>query len=865
MVKRPIRIVVSFIIVFFQIIICLSQDRHIKGVVEATDSEPVAFANIVATETGASSRTITYTSSDESGRFEIHIPVDVPIISINVTAIGYTERNMTLRLDTVGQLILILTPSTIALMEVEVKARAFTDTLQIAIDSMNLSKSATLRDILNKTEGIILGDEGGIMFQGKQINKVLINGKEVFLNQNKIALDNLNYEIMDHVQIINNHKDKFTLDFNRIRDPVINIGTKPEFNGVIKTQLDAGYGLKNKYKVNAKGFYFSDQLNVFATSHNNNVGEKQLNQKDVSAYVSNYSSRSFNNALYPFFVEDYQTTKNVVSNNSLTLRREGTKDKAGLVVYHGKMIIERDMENSTFIADTLVKNSRSTTKQHGDFVAATGDYNRILSPKTIIQNVINTVMVWQKQTRINLDTIFVPVFSHFLEETMEAPKNLTLTNSFVLSHLLADRTALETGLDYYYEHDQRDLDTRLLNSGLADIQQEATFSKHQFSAFGKLKLGLRRVSLQAGTQVTGNLESAQISNYTNSQSSTNLSRDVITLSTPLKIEGSLGKLDYLVSTTPNLIHTSGSSGQGFLKLANTLTYNFAQQSNLILEVKRDYRFFDLNLLLDTIIRSYNQQIFNDSRQANRLSTREDISLGWYHSNAAKSNTSHITYRIRKDSDFLQSTLDSITDNVFYYSNRVFDRQFTHYLDAGGKKGFYLGKAYHRFELGGNLNVNIDRYSTLINNLPVQAHTTTWNPSLHLGLAPRHFFIKEINNNLDWNYLQFKLGGEEVSDQSVITDRLSLKGHGRKTDWRFEFEYRFYNVNSTRFNVPDCNLSMKYELTEHFGISLAGRSLLTLLNLNNYNFVNTLSDGNTLIRTTTANNLGYLILQTSLKF
>lgn len=108
------------------------------------------------------------------------------------------------------------------------------------------------------------------------------------------------------MQIINNYKDKFTIDFNRIRDPVINIGTKSEFKGILKTQLDAGYGYKNSYSLKGKGFFFSDKINAFATSHTNNVGEKELSQKDVAAPLTEQASALLNNVLSPFFVNDYQ-------------------------------------------------------------------------------------------------------------------------------------------------------------------------------------------------------------------------------------------------------------------------------------------------------------------------------------------------------------------------------------------------------------------------------------------------------------------------------------------------------------------------------------------------------------------------------
>lgn len=93
----------------------------------------------------------------------------------------------------------------------------------------------------------------------------------------------------------------------------------------------------------------------------------------------------------------------------------------------------------------------------------------------------------------------------------------------------------------------------------------------------------------------------------------------------------------------------------------------------------------------------------------------------------------------------------------------------------------------------------------------------------------------------------------------------VRGHGNKVNWKIDFEYKFYDINQDKFSVPDSNISFKYELSDKISITLVGRSILTLLDLNNYNFVNTISDGNTLMQSKTDNNLGYLMLYTSFEF
>jgi|GEM_PF-5749245 len=140
----------------------------------------------------------------------------------------------------------------------------------------------------------------------------------------------------------------------------------------------------------------------------------------------------------------------------------------------------------------------------------------------------------------------------------------------------------------------------------------------------------------------------------------------------------------------------------------------------------------------------------------------------------------------------------------------------------------------------------------------------WNPTIDLAFLPRNFFVRELEHQIGWEDFTFLMDGERNARQTVLTNRLSMRGHGRKTDWRISFEHYRYDVQGGGFGHPDCSLSFKYELSEKMFLSAIGRSLLTLFEWNSYSFVNTRLDGNTLSRTATDNNLGYLLFGVSLK-
>lgn len=855
------------IILFLGCILCSNgQEKTILGSIKNSENIPVPYANIVVSDTTDTKNYITYAYGDDQGNFSLEIPSKFLEVIVNVTAVGYEEKSISVSLNSNEPLIIFLEESVTQLGEIVVKARKLTDTLNIDTDDMNLNKASTLRELLNKTDGIILSEEDGISYQGKQINKVLINGKEVFVDQNKIALDNLNFEIMNNIQIIDNYKDKFTLDFKRIRDPVINIETKSEFKGILKTKIDVGYGIKNKYGLNAKGYFFSDKINAFATSHTNNVGEIRLSEKDVTVSTKTYATEEFNNTLYPFFIEDYQTTKNFVTNNSLTLRWQGLNSKTGVVVYHGDISRERKIGYKTFIGDTLIRDSDLRNNEKGSFISTTANYSHILSPKTVLQNVFGVIGINYRRYNKNMETLFVPNTTFFNEQDSEASENFTISNDFKITHLLSDNSAFNVNLDYYYEKVARDYETELTNIDIQDIFQQGGASKSFFRAQGNLNFRFRRLTVKSGIAITNNIEQGDLNFLNSTHENSKLKRKIFTLETPININGSINKLDYSLSATPTLINTDDSDNRKFLKSSNSLTYNFEPQNNLILRLNRSYRFYDVNSLFDTIVRSYNQRLINNpDENLDRYSVKEEIALSWINSNVARSKNIRIEYRFTQEQNFLESVLDSISNNVFYYSNKVFDKNKSHSVIVEGKKGIYLGSAYHRLDIGGGLNYLGNKYSTLFNSQSTRANITVWEPKFFLNFLPRKYFIKEMTNEIKWNHFNYKIGQDEITEQSIITNTFTVRGHEEKINWKFDFEHRFYDVDGDRFSVPDCNLSFLYDVTDKLSFSLVGKSLLTLFQLNNYNFASTLSNGNTFTQTRTDNNLGYLILYTSFKF
>jgi len=840
-----------------------AQQNGIRGSIKDMAGHAVPYANIVVNDTA--SRNLAFVMSDTDGHFSIPaLEKGTAKVFVEVTAVGYAAAVKAVSLDTVRHLSIQMEASTIQLEEIKVKVRAYTDTLAIDTEQMNLSKNSTLRDILNKTDGLIVSEEGGISYQGKQINKILINGKEVFINQNKVALDNLKHEIMEKVQVINNHKDKFTLDFNNIKDPVINIDTKPEFKGVVKGELEGSYGAANSFGANGKGFYFSDRLNVFATTHTNNTGQKELSERDVLAPANRHVSATMRRVLAPFFQADYQTRRNFASNSSATARREGEKSKSGLVLYHGNIRTEKIRRERVFIADTLTAASSRTDEEGGNFFAATAEYNRLI-PGAVLKNTWSAIIVQRQSSDRSTDTLFVPVQHFFGINTRERPKSFAFTDALRLTKSLGGGTILDLGAEYYHERDDRDFETRLSADPQSDIAQDGRFSKQQIEAFGSLKHRFGKMAARAGMGIRQNEETGLLENRRSPADRQRLSRSSFTAEMPLRLEGTAGKLSYDLTATPALMHVGGAGSRGLFKTSQRFVYDVDVHENIRLQADRGYSFYNLNALFDTVLRRYNQRIVTAPDLVHRQSLRDEVSAGWSKINGKRGVITRFEYAFRNEKRFMQSILDSISGNVFHYSNRIFHKRRTHTVNGGMDKTFYLGSAYHRLSISGDLHYTASRYPTFLNGRPARAAMDAWHPTVGLDFLPRNFFVRELAHRVGWDHFVFLMDGERITRQTVLANRFSMRGHGRKTDWRFHFEHYRYDVQGgDRFGFPDCSFSVKFEASDSVLLSVDSRALMTLFEWNSYSSVSTRFDGNTLSQTSIDNNLGYLLFGVSLK-
>ncbi|MDR0700546.1 MAG: outer membrane beta-barrel protein [Tannerella sp.] len=158
-------------------------------------------------------------------------------------------------------------------VEVIVKA----DTVEYNADSYKITEGAMLEDLLKKMPGVEVGSDGSVTINGKQIKKILVDGKEFFSEDPKVATKNLPAKMVEKVQTYDRRSDMAMMTGfdDGDEEAVINLTVRPGMKQGWFGNAFAGYGNKDRYEGNfmINRFINNDQFSIIGGINNtNNMG-----------------------------------------------------------------------------------------------------------------------------------------------------------------------------------------------------------------------------------------------------------------------------------------------------------------------------------------------------------------------------------------------------------------------------------------------------------------------------------------------------------------------------------------------------------------------------------------------------------------
>nr|WP_294830995.1 TonB-dependent receptor [Prevotella sp.] len=259
-----------------------AQDRLITGVITDRDTkDPVEQVTIQLLKTDS-----TYVSgalSNEQGLFHIKAPANGKYL-LKMSSVGYKttvkridisdDKNLAMGKVVMGADAIMLKGAVVTAMAQKVNLKE--DTFVYNSAAYRTPEGSVVEELVKRLPGAEVSDDGTIKINGKEVKKILVDGKEFMTGDTKTALKNLPTSIIDKIKAYDEKSDlsKVTGIDDGEEQTVLDFGVKKGMNKGVLSNIDLGVGNKSRYNMRGMGGYFNDNNRFMLFANANNTSDR---------------------------------------------------------------------------------------------------------------------------------------------------------------------------------------------------------------------------------------------------------------------------------------------------------------------------------------------------------------------------------------------------------------------------------------------------------------------------------------------------------------------------------------------------------------------------------------------------------------
>ena len=277
---------------FFSVSLFGQKDLSLSGtVLDKTDNQPIVAGSIELLN-AKDSTFVKGAISSANGLFSIK-NVAAGNYILRIVYVGYLTSTQNVRLNSSINLGKIyIETNDILLQEAIVVGRrpdviVRNDTIEYDAGAYKVTENAVIEDLLKKMPGIEVDKDGKITANGKEVKKILLDGKEFFSDDPQIASKNLPAEMVEKLQVVDRKSDmaRMTGFDDGEEETIINLTVRPGMkkgttgNALVGTGVDLQTDHDNRYQAGlfVNHIQNEDQYTLIAgTNNNNNMGAADL-------------------------------------------------------------------------------------------------------------------------------------------------------------------------------------------------------------------------------------------------------------------------------------------------------------------------------------------------------------------------------------------------------------------------------------------------------------------------------------------------------------------------------------------------------------------------------------------------------------
>ncbi|WP_313791300.1 outer membrane beta-barrel protein [Lacinutrix neustonica] len=281
-----------------------SQAKEFKvtgKLIDEVDNVPLEAATIYLQRVKDSSL-VTYTISDRNGVFSLKGETADADLNLFVSYVGYKTFFKALKMDkgefNLGTIALEVNSNVLGEIVLQSTAPVTIkkDTLEFNVSSFKTRKDANVEDLLKALPGVEIDAEGKITVNGKEVNKILVNGKPFFGNDPTITTKNLTKDIIEKIQIVDTKtkSEAFTGEVGDKENKTINLTIKEENNKGVFGRVSAGAGTNERYEFAGMLNVFDNDQRISVLAGGNNTNSPGFSFGEISKMFGRGGGMNFN-------------------------------------------------------------------------------------------------------------------------------------------------------------------------------------------------------------------------------------------------------------------------------------------------------------------------------------------------------------------------------------------------------------------------------------------------------------------------------------------------------------------------------------------------------------------------------------------
>lgn len=288
----------------------LAQNSELSGVVIDENGNGLEMANLLVLNQSDSTM-LTYGFTDGKGQFRLRVPA-AKVVILKITYLGYLpyEERFDLSYQSAENPLRIqLKPDSEVLNQVEVSEEMpiviSGDTISYRADAFATGEERKLEDVLKNLPGFEVDEDGQVKVEGKTVEKVMIEGQDVFDGDSKVATKNLPANAVDKVQVLRNYEEISPLQGLSSEDRIaLNIKLKEGKKNLWFGDAEGKIGDPERYLLHGNAFYFNPKTSFNLIGDLNNVGKSAFTVRDYFRFSGGFRRLNSRSGLNVNFAPD---------------------------------------------------------------------------------------------------------------------------------------------------------------------------------------------------------------------------------------------------------------------------------------------------------------------------------------------------------------------------------------------------------------------------------------------------------------------------------------------------------------------------------------------------------------------------------